>query len=363
MSFSASVSQIIFADTDGVVRRRLRRRAPSWSGPTARPWWRRGARRPFRSCRRRPRAARARRDGDGDEQTVAHGASVPIRSPAAVGTAVGPGRAAGPAIACAACVGWRFSRSRRPSRPPAIARRSTSRPACGAHLPDRRCRSRSAQPSTIDVGVTVEGATVPDVEITIPAGLRLDRVDPKAGWTITAHRARAVRYRGGPIAAFTCEYFSLGVTAPAQGVVRHPGRPTHRRGRGRRALDPRPGQRDRAGVLDQIVYAGVKPPSIRRALGGPSTTTIAGYRARRRSASSWSASSASARGATAGATTTRTTTTTTKTRDDDDRDAELRARLERFKKRTPGPPTGVSGRGLGQVRREPRERARGRRSS
>ena len=121
----------------------------------------------------------------------------------------------------------------------------TAAPA-SAHICPIAVEIPVGQPSTIDVGVTVEGATVPDVEITIPAGLRLDRVDPKAGWTFT-RTGSTVRYRGGPIAPYTCEYFSLGVTAPARGAFGIPvvQRTAERQGVG--PLDPGREQRPVSG--------------------------------------------------------------------------------------------------------------------
>lgn len=193
--------------------------------------------------------------------------------------------------------------------------------------------------ATIDVGVTVENATVPDVEIDIPAGLRLDRVDAKAGWTFTRTGA-TVRYRGGPIQPYRCEYFSLGVTAPTRGswgvaVIQRTAA-----GAVVARTTPEPDSAtDRA--LDQFVYAGVKPPSPPSSSSGPSGAILAGIaivgvgvvmfaglRIR-----AWRAA-----------------------RDDDDddannnddhdsdapgegRDAELQSRLEQFKKRTPDPPS------------------------
>jgi hypothetical protein len=189
------------------------------------------------------------------------------------------------------------------------------------------------QPASIDVGVTVEATVVPDVEISVPAGLRLDRVDPKAGWTFT-RTLSGVRFRGGPIPAFACRYFSLGVNAPARGAfgISVVQRAADGKIVARSTPDPNNAS-DRA--LGQIVYAGVKPPPAASASKGPSAVTIAsvalfgigavmaavlGIRAWR------------ARG---------------RDQDDEDefdgddetnRDAELRARLEQFKKRTPDPP-------------------------
>jgi hypothetical protein len=147
-------------------------------------------------------------------------------------------------------------------------------PPAFAHICPIAAEIPVAHPGTIDVGVTVENATVTDVEITLPAGLQLNRVDPKPGWTST-RSGETVRYRGGSIAPFTCEYFSLGVTAPnagtfgvtviqriASGVVV-----------ARSVPDPAVAQ-DR--VLDQLVYAGVKPPAPPSTSSGPSAVVIAG---------------------------------------------------------------------------------------
>jgi len=184
--------------------------------------------------------------------------------------------------------------------------------------------------ATVNVGVTVEQATVPDVEITVPSGLRLDRVDPVAGWSVT-RRGSVLRYRGGPILPYTCKYFPIGVTAPVRGAF---GIPVVQRDASgsvvsRTTPDPNSAQ-DRA--LDQFVYAGMKPPSAAGSSKGPSVAVIAGvalvgagaivvgvlaWRSRRRGDGE---------------------------EDEDavaDRDAELRARLDRFRTRapdrTPGP--------------------------
>ena len=130
------------------------------------------------------------------------------------------------------------------------------------------------QPSTIAVGVTVENATVTDVELGLPAGLRLDRVDPKAGWTST-RAGSTIRYRGGTIAAFTCEYFSLGVTATEKGafgitVVQRTADGTVVA----RAVPDPTSVTDQA--LDQIVYAGIDIPARPSTSSGPSAVSIAG---------------------------------------------------------------------------------------
>ena len=130
------------------------------------------------------------------------------------------------------------------------------------------------QPATIAVGVTVEDAVVSDVTITIPTGLQLDRVDPKPGWTITRTGA-SVRFRGGPIPRFDCRYFSFGVTAPAAGSFGVPVVQRAADGKLVARSSPDPGNAQ-SRVLDQWVYAGVKPPSNPSGSGGTSVTTIAG---------------------------------------------------------------------------------------
>jgi hypothetical protein len=131
-----------------------------------------------------------------------------------------------------------------------------------------------SQPATISVGVTVENATVTDVELGLPTGLRLDRVDPKDGWTATRAGSTA-RYRKGTIAAFTCAYFSLGVTATTKGAfgISVVQRSTDGTVVARSNPDPT-SPTDQA--LSQFVYAGVDPPKRPGTSSGPSTATIAG---------------------------------------------------------------------------------------
>jgi uncharacterized protein YcnI len=197
--------------------------------------------------------------------------------------------------------------------------------SASAHICPLPAEIPVGQPSSIDVGVTVEATAVPDVVISIPAVLRLDRVDPKAGWTVT-RAGSSVRYHGGPIAAYTCQYFSLGVTAPARGAfgISVVQRAADGKIVARSTPDPNNAS-DRA--LGQIVYAGVKPPPAASASKGPSATTIAsvalvgigGVMAAVLALRAWRA-----RGLDEDK--------------EDERDAELRARVEQFKKRTPDPP-------------------------
>jgi hypothetical protein len=213
----------------------------------------------------------------------------------------------------------------------------TALPAA-AHVCARAVEISIGQPSTVAVGVTVEGTAVPDVTITIPDGLRLERVDAKAGWSIT-RTGPSVRFRGGPIPRFACEYFSFGVVAPGRGSF---GIPVVQRSAAgaivaRSTPDPTSAQ---SRALDQFVYAGVIPPSTSSG-SGLSTTAIAGIallgvgivlagvlglRARRDRRTPDEDDFPSDEDADGG------------DPDEDARAAELRARVERFKKRAPNPP-------------------------
>jgi hypothetical protein len=143
-----------------------------------------------------------------------------------------------------------------------------------AHQCARAAEVPVGVPQTVRAWVTVETKPVTDVEITVPAGLELDRAEAKPGWKPTVHGS-TVRYRGGPIPAYGCEDFPIRVTASAKGaygihvvqrdatgliVAISTNDPT-------RPLDPN---------LQQVVYAGMKPPSPPGSGGGLSTTTIAG---------------------------------------------------------------------------------------
>jgi hypothetical protein len=144
----------------------------------------------------------------------------------------------------------------------------------GAHICQVPVQIPVGQPATAAIGVTVENATVTDVEVGLPAGLRLDRVYPKAGWKAT-RSGSTVHYTGGIIASFTCEYFSLGVTATTKGafgitVVQRTATGTVV---ARSIPDP---TSPNSQVLDQFVYAGVEPPKRPSTSSGPSVATIGG---------------------------------------------------------------------------------------
>jgi hypothetical protein len=206
-----------------------------------------------------------------------------------------------------------------------------------AHICPVAAQVPIAQASTIDVGVTVEGAAVPDVEIDLPSGLTLDRIDPKAGWTVTRSGA-TLRYHGGPIEAYTCEYFPLVVTAPSRGAFGVT--VIQRSANGAVLARSIPDLNSAAShALDQFVYAGVKPPSPPSNSGGPSGAIVAGIalvvlgvvmfafvriRSRRAAPHDDTDVDDDTDGDGAGAS---------------EREAELRARVQRFKARAPDRPT------------------------
>jgi hypothetical protein len=123
------------------------------------------------------------------------------------------------------------------------------------------------------VAVVVEAVPIPDVEIQVPAQLRLEHVDPPAGWSVE-QTGQTARLSGPAISAFDCGYFTIAVTPATRGVF------------GIRVL-----QRDAKGVLrgDSMpnpalppdptfvttIYAGVKPPGAATG-GGVSFVTVAG---------------------------------------------------------------------------------------
>lgn len=203
-----------------------------------------------------------------------------------------------------------------------------------AHICPIAAQIPVGRPATIDVGVTVEATAVPDVEITIPTALRLDRVDPPAGWTFTrasTPTGSTVHFRGGPIIRFTCKYFSFLVTAPASGGFGIP--VVQRDAAGTIVANSVPDLNSPTSrILDQFVYAGIAPPKTPSSSSGLSATTIAGI-------------VLVGLGVIAAVVLRRRGRRARYDDDDDDtdadggldRDAELQARLERFKKRTPEP--------------------------
>ncbi len=143
-----------------------------------------------------------------------------------------------------------------------------------AHLCAHPAEIPVEQPDTVEIAVTVEATPVPDVEIGIPAPLRVDRVDAASGWKIT-RAGSMLRYRGGPIAPYSCQYFSVQLTAPVKGHWAIAVTQRVRNGTivARSGTDPNTPPNP---LLDQTVYAGEKPPSPSSAGGGFSIITMLG---------------------------------------------------------------------------------------
>jgi len=130
------------------------------------------------------------------------------------------------------------------------------------------------RPDTVAVGITVEATPVTDVEVDVPAGLRLDRVDPQAGWKII-RTGSTLRYRGGPIAAYSCQYFTLLLTAPVSGSWRLP--VVQRAADGTVVTRTSPDlTKPLNPFVEQTVYAGETPPAPPGQGGGMSATAWLG---------------------------------------------------------------------------------------
>jgi len=142
-----------------------------------------------------------------------------------------------------------------------------------AHLCAHPALVPVGQPHTVEIAVTVEGTPVPDVEVGIPAPLRLGRVDAAVGWKIT-RTGSTVRYRGGPIPSYSCQYFSMELTAPARGhwAIAVTQRTADGTVVGLSGADPTAPLNP---ILEQTVYAGENPPSLSQG-GGISVITALG---------------------------------------------------------------------------------------
>jgi hypothetical protein len=114
------------------------------------------------------------------------------------------------------------------------------------------------QPASITVAAAVEATPVTDVEIGIPAELRVTGADAPAGWSLARH-GQTLRYRGGPARPFTCQYFSVAVTATAKGAFRIGvvQRDEHGTVVSRTNHDPKSKPQP---LFDQVVYAGIEAP-------------------------------------------------------------------------------------------------------
>jgi uncharacterized protein YcnI len=130
------------------------------------------------------------------------------------------------------------------------------------------------QMSTLQIGVTIPdhgptGIEVTGVDVTLPAPLRIDRIDPKAGWTI-AQKGQTIEYRGPAIKpGDPCPIFFLGVTPTEPGAYQL--RIVQFDAAGNVVGDYGADPTAPPNPLVPTVYAGVDPPSP----GGDSVSTVA----------------------------------------------------------------------------------------
>jgi hypothetical protein len=146
-------------------------------------------------------------------------------------------------------------------------------PRADAHVCPSAVKVPVGRSATVPVYVTVESERTPDIEVDVPAALRLENVAAPTGWKFT-REGQALRFRGPAFAPFTCPSFTISVTAPAKGAfpISVVQRNAHGDVTARSTADP--GQPLNPGS-SPTVYAGVKPPSPPGG-SGPSSTTIAG---------------------------------------------------------------------------------------
>ena len=127
-----------------------------------------------------------------------------------------------------------------------------------AHICAAVTKAPVGKSTTVALVVAVEDKPIPDIEFTLPEGLRLDRVDPKPEWKAT-RSGSTIRYNGGPAATYSCQRFSVGLTPTAKGA--YPISVIQRAADGtvvaRSTADP---SEPLNPYLEQIVYAGVEPP-------------------------------------------------------------------------------------------------------
>src|SRR5690606_4845199 len=120
------------------------------------------------------------------------------------------------------------------------------------------------QTSTVQVGITIpdhgpDEIEVPRVVIAVPPALRIDRVDPKDGWTITQD-GQTVEFNGPAIKrGDPCPIFYLGLTPTEAGVYQL--RITQYDAAGTVVGDYGADPTGPPNPLTPTVYAGVDPPS------------------------------------------------------------------------------------------------------
>lgn len=110
------------------------------------------------------------------------------------------------------------------------------------------------RPAKVNIGVGAEDAAVVEVEVSVPSGFELDRVDDAQGWTNT-REGQVIRFSGWTIPSFGCAYFTLSGTAPKRATLAFPLKVRTEAGGVQEYASRTPGAPDAA----QLVYAGTEP--------------------------------------------------------------------------------------------------------
>ncbi len=145
-----------------------------------------------------------------------------------------------------------------------------------AHLCATGARVPVGTSAPLVLVITVEQVPIPDVGLTLPPEVRIDRDPaPPTGWTVT-RSGQTLRYHGGPFAPLTCPSFTVDATATHKGAF--PVEVVQRDMAGnvvsRSTNDPKQRQTP---FFSPVVYAGVKIPGTSSSGGGGvSLVTVAG---------------------------------------------------------------------------------------
>ena len=125
-------------------------------------------------------------------------------------------------------------------------------PPAQAHFCSNPVQFEVHKPGAVAFGVPAEDFAVTEVDVTIPGSFRLTGLDGPPEWKST-QRGRELHLLGGPIAPFTCAFFTL------RGSVAKPGKLTFPfviRGEGGRSSEYK-GTKINDPLAGQLVFAGV----------------------------------------------------------------------------------------------------------
>jgi hypothetical protein len=136
----------------------------------------------------------------------------------------------------------------------AVAMTLTAAPPAQAHFCSNPVEFGVDKPGAVAFGVPAEDFAVTEVDVTVPAAFELRGMDGPPEWKST-QQGRRLHLLGGPIAPFTCAFFTL------RGVVSKPGKITFPfviRGEGGRSSEYK-GTKINDPFAGQLVFAGVSP--------------------------------------------------------------------------------------------------------